>query len=59
MTIRCCYYPTNEEGEAAIAALKKSMPSKRQTEYNQRDIRKRRQREAARSKGEINEKHKS
>ena len=34
---------TDEEGEAAIAALKKSMPSKTQTRYNQRDIKKRRE----------------
>ena len=33
---------TDEEGEAAIAALKKDMPSEAQTRYNQRDIKKRR-----------------
>ena len=33
-------FPTDEEGEAAIAALKKSMPSEAQTRYNQRDIKK-------------------
>ena len=33
---------TDEEGEAALAAVKKDMPSKAQTRYNQRDIKKRR-----------------
>ena len=37
-------WPTDEEGEAAIAALKESMPSERQTEYKRRDIEKRRER---------------
>jgi len=32
---------TDEEGEAALAAVKKSMPSEAQTRYNQRDIKKR------------------
>ena len=32
---------TDEDGEIAIQALKDSMPSKRQTEYNQRDLKKR------------------
>ncbi len=34
-------YPSDEEGEAALAAVKKDMPSKAQTRYNQRDIEKR------------------
>ena len=34
---------TDEEGEAALAAVKKSMPSKAQTKYNQRDIKKRKE----------------
>tara|TARA_Y100001938_G_scaffold148347_1_gene231767 strand:+ start:145 stop:321 length:177 start_codon:yes stop_codon:yes gene_type:complete len=33
---------TDEEGEKALAALKKDMPSEAQTRYNQRDINKRR-----------------
>lgn len=33
---------SDEEGETAIERLKRSMPSKRQTEYSQRDIKKRR-----------------
>jgi len=36
---------TDEEGEAAIAAVRESMPSKTQTRYNQRDIKKRRENE--------------
>ena len=34
---------TDEEGEAALAAVKKSMPSEAQTKYNQRDIKKRKE----------------
>jgi|TARA_R110000765_G_scaffold84565_4_gene163544 hypothetical protein len=33
---------TREAGEQAIEALKKTMPSKTQSRYNQRDINKRR-----------------
>ena len=33
---------TKKEGEAALAAVIKDMPSKAQTRYNQRDIKKRR-----------------
>ena len=33
---------TDEQGEAAIAAVREDMPSKPQTRYNQRDIDKRR-----------------
>jgi len=40
-------FPTDEEGEAAIAALKKSMPSKAETRYNQRDIKKRKKNKRA------------
>ena len=32
---------TDEEGEAALKKLKKEMPTKAQTRYNQRDIKKR------------------
>ena len=32
---------TDEEGEAALEKLKKQMPTKAQTRYNQRDIKKR------------------
>jgi|ETNmetMinimDraft_5_1059913.scaffolds.fasta_scaffold54582_4 hypothetical protein len=41
---KTCYMDidmTDEEGEAALAAVKKSMPSEAQTRYNQRDIKKR------------------
>ncbi len=42
----CGYpWPTDEEGEAAIAAVKKDMPSEAQTRYNQRDIKKRKKNE--------------
>ena len=34
---------TDEEGEAALAAVRKSMPSEAQTRYNQRDIKKRKE----------------
>jgi len=34
---------TNEEGEAALAAVRKAMPSEVQTRYNQRDIKKRKE----------------
>jgi len=34
-------WPTDEEGEKAIRAVKDSLPSERQTAYNQRDIKKR------------------
>jgi hypothetical protein len=39
-------WPTDEEGEAAVAAVKKDMPSEAQTRYNQRDIKKREKNEA-------------
>ena len=32
---------TDEEGEKALERLKRSLPSEAQTEYNQRDIKKR------------------
>jgi hypothetical protein len=34
-------WPSDEEGEKALKALIASMPSKAQTRYNQRDIKKR------------------
>ena len=34
---------TGEEGEAALAAVRKNMPSEAQTKYNQRDIKKRKE----------------
>ena len=34
-------WPTDEEGEKAIQAVKDTMPSERQTAYNRRDIKKR------------------
>jgi hypothetical protein len=34
---------TDEEGEAALAAVRKNMPSEAQTKYNQRDIKKRKE----------------
>tara|TARA_Y100000310_G_scaffold318467_1_gene372568 strand:+ start:965 stop:1144 length:180 start_codon:yes stop_codon:yes gene_type:complete len=37
-------WPSDKEGERAIQAVKDSMPSKAQTRYNQRDIKKRRER---------------
>jgi len=46
MVIGCLSFPrkviTDEDGERALLALRESMPSKRQTEYNQRDLDKRR-----------------
>jgi hypothetical protein len=37
-------WPTDEEGEKALQAVKDSMPSETQTKYNQRDIKKRKRR---------------
>ena len=34
---------TDEEGEAALAAVRKNMPSEAQAKYNQRDIKKRKE----------------
>ena len=34
-------WPSDEEGERALKALRDSLPSKAQTRYNQRDIKKR------------------
>ena len=34
-------WPTDEEGERALQAVKDTMPSEAQTRYNQRDIKKR------------------
>jgi len=34
-------WPSDKEGRRALEALKASMPSLRQTRYNQRDIKKR------------------
>ena len=34
---------TDEEGEAALAAVRKNMPSEAHTKYNQRDIKKRKE----------------
>jgi len=44
-------YPSDEEGEAALAAVKKDMPSKTQTRYNQRDIKKRIMKKKSQTKG--------
>ena len=35
---------SDKQGDAAIAAVKRKMPSEAQTRYNQRDIKKRRER---------------
>jgi len=40
-------WPTDEEGERALKALRESLPSLAQTRYNQRDIKKRRKKKLA------------